>query len=241
MQPSPFVVNCSRQLKSASFVLKYMQDFSKHAKSAHCLARISGALTMVNLTSCLVARLREYISLLESVRLVGGTHYFGQEARGVDCDTQLRGCSNQIRLLSHCVVHKTYGISIVKVLLCCLSRCKHWSFGDSIEPAWPWALWTQDDRISNYPVITVTILIYSWISLRPSTLERIENETSMMIHHTSLILFQYENIWRRLFHISETIWISCCQLLFASIHILRLEFSPDLSIGKICNQTKVQK
>ena len=105
MQPSPFVVNCSRQLKSASFVLKYMQDFSKHVKSANCLARSSGALTMANLTSCLVARLREYISLLESVRLVGSTHYFGQEARGVDCDTQSSGCSNQIRLLSHCVVH----------------------------------------------------------------------------------------------------------------------------------------
>ena len=74
MQPSPFVVNCSRQLKSASFVLKYMQDFSKHVKSANCLARSSGALTMANLTSCLVARLREYISLLERVRLVGGTH-----------------------------------------------------------------------------------------------------------------------------------------------------------------------
>ena len=76
MQPSPFVVNCSRQLKSASFVLKYTQDFSKDAKSANCSnkARISGALTMVNLTSCLVARLREYISLLERVRLVGGTH-----------------------------------------------------------------------------------------------------------------------------------------------------------------------
>ena len=146
-----------------------MQDFSKHVKSANCLARSSGALTMANLTSCLVARLREYISLLERVRLVGGTHYFGQEARGVDCDTQLRGCSNQIRLKSHCVVHKTYGNSIVKVLLCCLSRCKPWSFGDSIEPAWPRALWTQDDRISNYPVITVTILIYSWISLRPSS------------------------------------------------------------------------
>ena len=74
MQPSPFVVNCSRQLNSASFAFKYMQDFPKHVKSANCLARSSGALTMANLTSCLVARLREYISLLESVRLVGGTH-----------------------------------------------------------------------------------------------------------------------------------------------------------------------
>ena len=124
MQPSPFVVNCSRQLKSASFVLKYMQDFSKHVKSANCLARSSGALTMANLTSCLVARLREYISLLERVRLVGGTHYFGQEARDVDCDTRLCGCSNQTTDSYHCVVHKSYAFSIVKVLLCCLSRCK---------------------------------------------------------------------------------------------------------------------
>ena len=132
------------------------------------------------------------------------------------CRKSKKNCGEILRYLPlFACMHKTYGISIVKVLLCCLSRCEPWSFGDSIEPAWPWALWTQDDRISNNSVI------YSWISLRPSSLERIENETSMMIHHRSLILFQYENIWRRLFHISETTWISCCQLLFASIHILR--------------------